>query len=508
MLDPAQNLPEDIAELQALVIVRDAELQARDLMIEKLKHQLSGLRRHRFGASSETLDQLTFTLEEEEVAAARLEPGLAEAPQTMPAENKPKRKPLPDHLLRIEQVLTPKGDACTACGGTLKQVGEDVNEELDIVPARFVVNRIVRPRLVCSCCETFAQAPLPSRPIERGRPGPGLLAQVLVSKYADHLPLYRQSQIYAREEVELSRSTLAGWVGQSSALLEPLAEAIGAHVLKGQAVFADDTTLKMQSPGAGKTKTARVWVYGRDERPWGSQVAPAAWYRFTVDRKGAHPERHLAGYTGWMHADGYSGFNKLFETGRIGEVACMAHVRRKFMDVHKAQASPIAAEAVRRIAELYAIEKQARGSPPDKRAQLRQDKAKPVFEDLEHYLQAQLPGLSGKSTLAGAIRYGLTRMKKMRPYLEHGFLELDNNTAERSIRPIALGRKNWLFAGSEGGGKAAAIAYTLIETAKLNDIDPQAWLTDVLSRIADHKINRLDELMPWHWPQRRDGTET
>jgi len=398
----------------------------------------------------------------------------------------------------MEVELTTGDDDCAQCGGKLRRLGEDVTEELEYVPGRFIVNRIVRPRFACSGCDSFTQAALPSRPIERGRPGPGLLAHVLVSKYADHLPLYRQSQIYEREGLDLDRSTLADWVGKSTALLEPLADAIGRHVLAGQAIFADDTPVKMLAPGTGKTQTARLWVYGRDERPWDSGAPPAAWYQFSPDRKGQHPKEHLKNYTGWMHADGYAGFEDIYRSGTIREVACMAHIRRKFVDVHKAQGSAIADEAIKRIAGLYAVEKTARGSPPDERRAARQAQARPIFDDLETWLDAQLPKISGKSPLAGAIRYALTRMKRLRSYLDHGILELDNNTAERAIRSIAIGRKNYLFMGSQNGGRAAAIAYTLIETAKLNDIDPHRWLADTLSRIPDYKINKVDELLPWN----------
>ncbi len=338
-----------------------------------------------------------------------------------------------------------------------------------------------------------------SRPVERGRPGPGLLTHVLVSKFADHLPLYRQSQIYGREGVELERSTLADWVGKSTALLEPLAEAIGRHVLAGQAIFGDDTPVGVLAPGNGKLKIARLWTYVRDERPWAGDTPPAAFYRFTPDRKGKWPKDHLARFEGWMHADGYAGFEELYRGGKIQEVACMAHIRRKFFDLHASQGSAIAAEVLGRIAQLYAIEEEARGQPPDQRKTIRQAKAKPIFDDLEAWLQIQLTRVSAKTPLAGAIRYAITRMKRLRCYLDHGILELDNNSAERSMRAIALGRKNYLFMGSERGGKSAAIAYTLIETAKLNGVDPQAWLTDVLARIADHKITRLSELMPWSY---------
>lgn len=503
MLDNAKNLPNDAAALKGLVTTLASELKSRDILIEKLKHQLAGMRQHRFGSRSEALDQLTLTLEDEEIAAAAQEPAPDDAntdQAATPPKGKPKRKPLPGHLPRNETTLSP-GDACGHCGGKLKTLGDDVTEELEYVPGRFVVNRIVRPRMACTCCETFHQAALPSRPIERGRPGPGLLAHILVYKYADHSPLYRQSQIFEREGIDLDRSTLADWVGKSTALLEPLADAIARHVLKGQALFADDTPVKLLAPGFGKTRTARLWAYVRDERPWAGEAHPATWYQFSPDRKGVRPREHLAAYEGFMHADGYAGFNDLYRTGKVTEVACMAHIRRKFVDIHKSQGSAIADEAIKRIAQLYAVEKAARGSPPDERRRLRQEKAKPVLDDLEAWLHAQLTRISGKSPLAGAIRYALTRMKRLRPYLEHGFLELDNNTAERSMRAIALGRKNYLFMGSEGGGRSAAIAYTLIETAKLNGVDPQAWLTDTLGRIADHKITRINELLPWRYAE-------
>ena len=494
MLDDASPLPDDPRDLKELVARLAEELKHRDLRIAKLEHELAGHRRHRFGSSSESLDQLQLRLEDEEIAAAKADkpaPASVDEPKT-----KPKRKPLPPDLPRNETVLSP-GEACSRCGGSLKLLGEDVTEELEYIPGHYIVNRIVRPRMACACCEAICQAPLPSRPIERGRPGPGLLAHVLVSKYADHLPLYRQSTIFDRNGIDLERSTLADWIGKSAALLEPLADAIGRHVLAGQAIFSDDTPIKMQAPGNGKCKTARVWTYVRDERPWLGQAPPAAWYQFTVDRKGTHPAGHLAGYEAWMHADGYSGFNELYRSGGVSEVACLAHIRRKFVDVLQSEGSTIAEEAIRRIAGLYAVEKQARGQPAEERVRLRQAYARPILDELDTWLQSQLTKISGKSELAKAIRYALTRFKKLRPYLDHGVLEADNNCAERAMKPIAIGRKNFLFVGSEGGGKSAAIVYTLIETAKLNGVDPQAWLTDVLGRIADHKITRLDELLPW-----------
>lgn len=478
MLEDLDITPDDPAELRAVNRLLADEVKSQALLIEKLKHQLAGQNRHRFGVRSESLDQLNLTFEEDEkiAAAADEQVNPAQPPVEDKAPRKHSRKPLPDHLDRHDEVLSP-GEGCMRCGGKLKTLGEDITEELEYVPGRFVVNRIVRPRKACACCEAIVQSPLPSRPIERGRPGPGLLAHVLVSKYADHLPLYRQSQIYAREGIDLDRSTMADWVGRSTALLEPSADEIGRMVRRGEALFADDTPVKMQAPGNKKTKTARVRTYARDERPWSGSSPPCAWYQFTIDRKGEHPVSHLAGYKGWVHADGYSGFNGLFSDNKANEMACMAHVRRKFVDVFASQGNSIAEEAIRRIAELYAVEKEARGKSPDARIALRQARAKPIFDDLEAWLHAQLPKISGKSPSAQAIRYALGRMPKARPYLENGHLELDNNTAEWAVKPVAMGHKNWMFAGSEGGGKAMAIAYTLIETAKLNNVDPQAWLT-------------------------------
>lgn len=508
MLNDVKTLPDDPNLLKGLIASLTSELTSRDVLIAKLQHQLSGLRRHQFGARSETIDQLELTIEEQEIARAAEAPAPA-ASDTKAEKKKPKRRPLPEGLPRQESILLP-GEACASCGGKLRELGRDVTEELEYIPGRFVVNRIIRPRMACTCCEQIVQAPLPSRPIERGRPGPGLLAHVLVGKYADHLPLYRQSQIFERDGIDLPRSTLTDWIGQATALLEPLAAVIGRHVQAGPALFADDTPVKMQAPIAqqantntrrkkGKMITARFWAYVRDERPWLGDAPPAAWYQFTTDRKGEHPVAHLATYSGWMHADAYAGFNGLYRSDRIVEVACMAHVRRKFVDVFKAQGSAIAEEAIRRIAKLYVVEKEARGSPPDERVLLRQAKSKPILDDLEIWLEQQLQRISGKSPLAQAIRYALTRIKRLQPYLDHGVLELDNNSAERAMRGVALGRKNWLFAGSERGGQSAAVAFTLIETAKLNGVDPQAWLTHVLGRIADHKINRIDELLPWNY---------
>ncbi|SDP01138.1 Transposase [Lutimaribacter pacificus] len=476
-----------------------AEVQSLTYQNEKLRAELHGHRKARFGSKSESLDQLAFDLAEDaeiEVAAESQKNEAAKA-DSKPSKRQHSRKPLPDHLERQDEVLS-AGEECGDCGGSLRQIGEDITEELEYIPGRFVVRRIIRPRMACTCCEAFSQAPLPSRPIERGRPGPGLLAHVLVGKYCDHLPLDRQSKIFAREKVDLHRSTLTDWVGRSTALLEPLADHIGKLVRAGPALFADDTPVKLQSKlKQKKTQTARLWSYVCDERPWGGDGPACAWYQFSTDRKGEHPVNHLSGYTGTVHADGFAGFNGLFGEHKADEQACMVHVRRKFVDEFERTGAGIAKHTITQIAELYAVEKDARGKTPQERVALRQEKAKPIFDELEAWLQAQLPKISGKTKLAAAIRYALNRMPKTRAYLSDGRLELDNNICERSIRPIALGRKNYLFMGSIGGGKAAAIAYTLIETAKMNNVDPEAWLTWVLERLPDHKITRIGELMPW-----------
>ena len=510
-------VPDDPAKLRDLVGVLMSELKSRDIRIADLEQRLAGMNRHRFGMRSENADQLNLTLENAEIAATvetsehEADGADVAAPELSDAEDdepsKPKRKPLPDHLERNETELAPPSQNCVSCDCAMRKIGEDVTEELEYVPGRFVVNRIVRPRFACNRCDRFAQAALPSRPIERGRPGSGLLAHILISKFADHLPLYRQSGIYAREGVDLDRSTMAEWVGKTTTLLTPLAEAIARHVKRGEAIHADDTPVKLLSPGDKKTKTARVWTYVRDERPWNGADPPAAWSEFSIDRKKQPPVGHLDRYQGWVHADDYAGFKDIFDSlkaKKLGatpaqEMACMAHVRRKFVDIFTATNSATTGEVISRIGELYAVEKTAKGKSAEERAALRQERAKPVFDDLETWLHEILPRYSGKSPMAKAIRHALSRMPKVRPYLENGALSLDNNAAERAMKPVAIGRKNWTFAGSEGGGRAMAVAYTLIETAKMNGVEPQAWLTNVLSRIADHKITRIDELLPWRY---------
>jgi transposase len=484
----AAALPDDVGALKAMVAQHDAPIREQGFLVEKLRRQLAILKRQCIGAAE---GRAPGDVPDGEDAAG--EEGSAAG-----TARHPKRKPFPDHLPREAVVHAPEAD-CAHCGEALRSLGEDARELIEYVPGRFVVHRHVRPKLSCRSCGTIAQAPMPSLPIERGSPGPGLLAHVLVSKYADHLPLNRQSEIYAREGVELSRSTLADWVGQSASLLRPLVDAVGRHVMAGSSIHTDDTPVPVLDPGRGRTKTGRLWTYVRDERPWAGPAPPAAFYRYSPDRKGERPKGHLKGYSGLLHADGYAGYDKLTADGTgIAEVACMAHVRRKFFDIAKATGSPVATEAVTRIAALYAIEKRIKGCRPDHRAAVRQEEARPLFKDLELWLAATLPALPGRSSLAQAIRYALSRMKRMGAYLEDGTAALDNNAAERSLRGIAIGRKNWTFAGSDQGGERAAAIYTLTETAKLAGIDPQAWLTDVLGRIADHPVNRIDELLPWN----------
>ncbi len=503
------DLPNDVESLKRLVIDSRAALDSvssvlrhRELEIEKLKFQLARLKRLKFGRSSEGLDreiaQLELTLGTLETEASFESSRTPSAPLIV---SKPVRRPLPAHLPR-ETVAHPPllqaAGTCPDCGGAMRLLGEDISEVLEYVPARFKVIRHVRPKLSCRCCEKIVQADAPSRPIARGLAGPGLLAHVLVSKYCDHLPLYRQSQIYAREGVDLDRSTLADWVGSAARLMQPLVEAIHHHVMRAGKLHADDTPVPVLSPGTGKTRTGRLWTYVRDDRPAADPTPAAVLFRYSPDRKGAHPRQHLEPFRGILQADGYAGFDQLYADGRIHEAACFAHVRRKFYDIHLATASPIASAALERIGALYGIEAEIRGRVPGERQAVRRSRAGPLLANLHAWFVAQLSTLAKKSELAGAIRYALARWAALTRYCEDGRIEIDNNAAERALRAVALGRKNYLFAGSDAGGERAAAIYSLIGTAKLNGIDPYAYLRHVLERINEHPINRIEELLPWH----------
>jgi transposase len=508
-----ENLPDDIAALKQIIadIAHDAVVAQTE--IARLQFQLARYRRAEFGRSSEKLSrdiaQLELAIETVEIdQAERLAaqpPVVAALIEAAAEAQKPARRPLPEHLPR-EEVAHPAPCTCPSCGGALRRISADVTETLDYVPGRFKVVRHVRDKLACRTCDRVVQAPAPYHPIARGRAGAGLLAHIVVSKYDDHLPLYRQVEIYAREGVDLETSTLSGWVGATTAALAPLTEVLAAEVMGSQTLYGDDTPVPVLAPGCGRTKTGRLWTYVRDERPFAGARPPAAVFFYSPDRKGEHPRTHLEPFTGVLHADGYAGFNGLFESGRISEAGCWAHVRRKFFDVHAATALPIAKEALERIGQLYAVEKAINGSSADQRRHQRRRKSKPIAEALAAWTEETVPKLSRKSELAAAFRYMRARWPALTRCFDDGRLGLDNNPAERALRGVAIGRKNYLFAGSDAGGRRAAAMYSLIETAKLNGVNPQAYLTDVLTRIADHPAKRVAELLPWNWqPANRAG---
>lgn len=512
----AAELPDDIDELKRLVLAAEAGLIAKSLEAEKLKFELARLKRMQFGQSSERLDrqieQLELKLEDIEAAAAESapaaepEPSPAAAPEP-PPPRKPRRK-LPDHLPRRDEVHEPVSCACPRCGTErMRKVSEDVTEILEYVPARFEVVRHVRPAYSCAKCEAMAQVSMPALPIPRAMAGASVIAHVLMAKFADHIPLYRQAEIYARDGLDLDRSLLAEWVGKAAWLLRPLAERIGGHVMAGRVIHADDTPVDVLAPGNGKTRTGRFWVYLRDERAHAGPAPPAVLYRYTPDRKGERCRDHLARFTGALHADGYAGFGKLYDVDgcgppRVIEVACWAHVRRGFFEVHNSNGSGVAKEALERIGALFDIERTIAGTPPERRRGVRQAQAASRLAAFAEWLDRQLTLVSGRSELARAIRYARWRWVELTRYLDDGRLEISNNAAENAIRPLALGRKNWLFAGSDAGGERAAVIYTLVRTAKLNGLEPEAYLRDVLGTIGTHAVSRLDELLPWAWAER------
>jgi len=516
--DPAQ-LPDDIASLKAMLIEenrRAAEAEARasdlDAEIENLKLQIAKLRHTRFGNSSERtsvlMDQLELQLGElverraQETAAQEIAAAQAPASGKTPPRkrSKPARRPLPDHLPR-ERVVLPSAQACPCCGGRLRKLGEDVTETLERVPARWKVVQHVREKMTCRTCEAITQPPAPSHPIARGRAGSQLLAEILFGKYGAHLPLNRQSEIFAREGIELDVSTMADWVGAAAATLMPIRDAIEKHIHAAERVHVDDTTVPVLAKN--KCRTGRLWTHVRDDRPFGGKAAPAAVFYYSPTREGKYAEQQLAAYSGICQADAYSGFNGLFAEGRqpgpIIEAACWAHSRRKFFDLARLRKMPIAIEAVTRIDALFAIEREINGQPPARRLAVRQEHSKPLIGSFEAWLRAERRKLSSKGPLAKAIDYTFNHWKAFTRFLEDGRICLSNNAAERAVRGVAIGRRNWTFCGSDQGGHRAAVMYTLIETAKLNGIDPKAWLADALARIADHPAHRLDDLLPWNW---------
>jgi transposase len=500
MTTPPDSLPDDASALKELLLAERAENERLIAIIKELQ-------RHRFGPRSEKIDpdQLALMLEdvEQSIAAgeAEAEGKLDEEPARAPVRRKRQinRGALPKHLPREEVVVDLADKGCPCCGGLRVKIGEDVSERLDMIPACFKVIVTRRPKYACRDCDgEVAQAPAPEHLIEGGIPTENLIAAVVISKYADHLPLYRQCQIYGRQGVDLDRSTLADWSGRAAFALRPLHER-SFEILKGsEKLFADETRAPVLDPGRRKTKTGQLWAYARDDRPWGGPEPPGVVYVYEPDRKHERPAAHLAGFTGILQVDGYGAYKALAEGNAVTLAFCWAHARRKFFDIQTANPAPIAAEALARIGALYAIERDIRGSSAPIRQGARQARAKPILEAMKPWLDAKLGAVSGKSTIAEAIRYALSRWAGLNLYLDDGRIEIDSNVVERGMRIIALGRKNHLFAGSDDGARFWAIHASLIETCKMNNVDPQAWLADVLDKIANrHPMSQIDELLPW-----------
>jgi transposase len=531
---PEEPLPDDIETLKAMLVaerhaLRLAQAQAADnqAQIAHLRLQIAKLQRERFGQRSERsarlLDQLELQLEDLEASATEdeLAAEKAAAKTTEVAaftRKRPSRKPFPEHLPR-ERVIVPGPTACPCCGGTrLSKLGEDITETLEVIPRQWKVIQHVREKFSCRDCETIDQAPAPFHVVPRGWAGPGLLAMILFEKYGQHQPLNRQAERYAREGMPLSLSTLADQVGACCSVLRPLHERLRAHVLSAERLHGDDTTVPVLAKG--KTVTGRCWTYVRDDRAFDGRAPPAALFFYSRDRSGEHPRQHLAGWSGILQADAFSGYGKLYEAkggqASVLEASCWAHARRKFFELadleaaarRKAQRrtpqmiSPMALEAVQRIDALFDVERSLNGLPAEQRLAIRQERSAPFVVALEAWMREERRKLSRHSDVAGAIDYMLKRWVSFARFLEDGRICLTNNAAERALRGLALGRKAWLFAGSDRGGERAALLYSLIVTAKLNDVDPQAWLADVLSRIAEHPVSRLDELLPWNWAPR------
>jgi transposase len=496
----AEGFPDDPNLLKAMLLAERAES-------ERLRQIIRELQRHRFGRRAENLseEQLQLRLEEaEQIEAAEEAANEAKTPTARNARagrRRVNRGALPDHLPRIEMVVDVGSTICPGCSGPLHRIGEDVAERLDIVPAQFRVLVIRRPKYACRACEdVVVQAAAPARLIEGGLPTEATVAQVLVSKYADHLPLYRQAQIYARQGVNLDRSTLADWVGRAAFLLRPVHERLLDRLRASSKLFADETTAPVLDPGR-RTKTGQLFAYARDDRPWGGPDPPIVAYVYAPDRKAARPIAHLAGFRGILQVDGYGGYKALAEKGEVQLAFCWSHVRRRFYELAQGGMAPIASEALTRIAALYRIEDEIRGRSADERRTIRQRRSRPLVEALQPWLREKLSLISQKTKLAEAIRYALSRWAGLCLFLDDGRIEIDNNVVERAIRPLALTRKNALFAGSDGGAEHWAVIASLIETCKLLAVDPLRYLTDVVTRIVNgHPQTRLDDLMPWAYP--------